>query len=220
MNIDIVVMDYDRTIADEESLMINEELKSFLKIIPQKKILATGRTLNNIPDKSVFKIFDAIVAENGTVVVINGVKEILPNKNWNILKELIIKASEKRNLKLLYGEVIIFGRIEDYKKTLDLLEKEGMLKEIFIDFNKNNFMILPKYWNKGKGVKIVIEKIGGGKVMAIGDELNDLSLFEIADIKVAVSNATPEVKSKADIICEEKNGKGVLQILKKYLRCK
>ncbi|MDH5806201.1 MAG: HAD hydrolase family protein [Candidatus Methanomethylicaceae archaeon] len=220
MNIDIVVMDYDRTIADEESLMINEELKSFLKIIPQKKILATGRTLNNIPDKSVFKIFDAIVAENGTVVVINGVKEILPNKNWNILKELIIKASEKRNLKLLYGEVIIFGRIEDYEKTLDLLEKEGMLKEIFIDFNKNNFMILPKYWNKGKGVKIVIEKIGGGKVMAIGDELNDLSLFEIADIKVAVSNAIPEVKSKADIICEEKNGKGVLQILKKYLRCK
>lgn len=221
MKIDVIVMDYDRTIADEEeNFMINKELKNFLEVIPQKKVLATGRTLNNIPDKSVFKIFNAIVAENGTIITINGIKEILPNKSWNMLKDLIVKVANKEGLKLMHGEVIIFGKMEDYENTLNLLKKEGILKEVYIDFNRNHFMILPKGWNKGKGARMAIEKIGGCKAMAIGDELNDLSLFEIAEIKVAVGNAIPEVKDKADIVCKEDNGKGVLQILKELLRCK
>ncbi|MCS7097961.1 MAG: HAD-IIB family hydrolase [Candidatus Methanomethyliaceae archaeon] len=216
MKVEIIVMDYDRTIADEENnFMINSELKILLENLPQKKILATGRALENIPDKIVFEIFDALVLENGTIIMMNGNKEVLPDKKWYNIKDLIIERAKKENIDLMYGEIIIFGSMKYYEAVVELLKKNGMLKEIHFDFNRNIFIILPKDWNKGRGVKIAIERLGNGRIMAIGDDINDIPLFEIADIKVAVGNAITELKRRADIICEEKNGRGVLQILKK-----
>jgi hydroxymethylpyrimidine pyrophosphatase-like HAD family hydrolase len=42
--------------------------------------------------------------------------------------------------------------------------------------------------------------MGVERVVVFGDNLNDLSMFEVADLAVAVDNALPEVKAAADVV--------------------
>lgn len=221
INVDIVVMDYDRTVADEGlNFKIADEVKRALDQVSQKIILATGRMLDDIPDRDVLELFDALVVENGTVLVTEKgqKKEILVNKEWPRIKEKIIELLKEVKINFHHGEVILFGSKKDLPSVRQTLEKSKIIKETFIDLNKDGYMILPAGWNKGKGAKFAATRLGGGKIMAIGDEINDLSLFEIADIKVAVGNAIPELKRMADIICDHDNGRGVVEILRS-LRC-
>lgn len=54
--------------------------------------------------------------------------------------------------------------------------------------------------SKGSGVDIMACALGVDRVVAFGDNLNDLPMFEAADLRVAVANAFPAVKASADII--------------------
>ncbi|MCQ5377674.1 MAG: HAD hydrolase family protein, partial [Candidatus Methanomethylicia archaeon] len=65
-----------------------------------------------------------------------------------------------------------------------------------------------------RGLLAVKGLIGSKRVCAIGDDLNDISLFEAADIKVAVKNAVSRIMEEADIVCENDDGKGVLEIIR------
>lgn len=49
--------------------------------------------------------------------------------------------------------------------------------------------------------------------MAIGDNDNDVDLFEAADISVAVSNASLKAKQTADYWCRRENAAGYLDML-------
>lgn len=214
MKIDIIVTDYDRTIADENNnFMIDKRLKEFLIKLPKKKILATGRRLSDIPDKDVLKIFDVLVLENGTILFSENKKEILPDNNWFVMREKIINLLNKNGISFVLGDVIIYSDLKNYYYIEKIIKENNFLNYVNIEFNKDSFMIMPYGWNKGKGVKIAIERIGNGKIIAIGDEVNDISLFEIADFKIAVNNAVLELKRKADIVCNKNNGEGVLEVL-------
>ena len=61
---------------------------------------------------------------------------------------------------------------------------------------------------------IVIEK---DEVLAIGDGLNDLPLFEAAGTKVAMGNAYDELKALADDITLDVENGGVAAAIGKYL---
>ncbi|MEM3366646.1 MAG: HAD hydrolase family protein [Candidatus Methanomethyliaceae archaeon] len=217
INLDLIVMDYDRTIASEDlGFKISDEVKEFLIKITQKKILATGRLFEDIPDKDVVKIFDSLVVENGTILITErgNRKEVLVGSEWLDTKKDLVKTLQEEGIKFKEGTVIIFGDRRDAALLESIIIDRGLQNEIFIDFNKDGYMILPAGWNKGKGAKIAAINLGGGRLMAIGDEINDMPLFEIADIRVAVGNAVPELKKMADIICQEDNGKGVIEVLK------
>ena len=54
--------------------------------------------------------------------------------------------------------------------------------------------------SKALAIKKLKEELGMDKVVVFGDNLNDLPMFEIADVAVAVSNAAPETLSSADVI--------------------
>lgn len=79
-------------------------------------------------------------------------------------------------------------------------------------------MILPKDVDKGRGVLFIKNLLNfKGKVIAFGDSQNDIPLFRVADVKVAVSNALPEIKELADIVLDKPNGQGVIDFLSKIL---
>lgn len=63
--------------------------------------------------------------------------------------------------------------------------------------------------SKANGIKFLREKYGFTKVIAFGDNLNDLSMFREADTKIAVGNAKPELKEKADLIIDTNDNNGV-----------
>ena len=56
-----------------------------------------------------------------------------------------------------------------------------------------------------------------GEVAVFGDSPNDLSMFEVAGLRIAVRNSYPEVLEKADIITEENYNSGLGKALYKYI---
>ena len=53
---------------------------------------------------------------------------------------------------------------------------------------------------KADAVKALADQAGAGRIVCFGDNINDLSMMEVADVAVAVENALPEVKEAADIV--------------------
>ncbi len=51
--------------------------------------------------------------------------------------------------------------------------------------------------NKADAVRRLASKLGAGRVVVFGDNLNDIPMMKVADLAVAVDNALPEVKSMA-----------------------
>lgn len=71
--------------------------------------------------------------------------------------------------------------------------------------------------SKANGLKFLREKYGFTKVVAFGDNLNDLSMFSQADLKIAVGNAKPELKEKADFVIDTNYNNGVAKwIIENY----
>lgn len=62
--------------------------------------------------------------------------------------------------------------------------------------------ILHKDADKAHGIKSVSEAAGFdlGKLSVFGDNLNDIGMFNLANISVAVANAHPEAKAAADVV--------------------
>lgn len=67
--------------------------------------------------------------------------------------------------------------------------------------------------SKSNGIRFLREEYGFDEIVAFGDNLNDLPMFEQADIKVAVGNARDEVKAAADIIIGSNAEDGVAKWL-------
>lgn len=66
--------------------------------------------------------------------------------------------------------------------------------------------------SKGQVLRDLVNSLNfQGKIIAAGDDLNDLSMFEEADVKIAMENAPPALKVKADIIAPPASLAGIIQ---------
>ena len=72
--------------------------------------------------------------------------------------------------------------------------------------------------NKGEAVKFLAEKFGIPieKTVAVGDNLNDLSMIKVAGVGVAVGNAADALKSAADFVSASNNNGAIAQIIEKF----
>lgn len=64
------------------------------------------------------------------------------------------------------------------------------------------------------------DKFSGKKILAIGDNDNDLELFSGAEISVAVSNSSPLAFEYADYFCNNKSAQGFYEMLQVLERAK
>lgn len=78
----------------------------------------------------------------------------------------------------------------------------------YIDFGNNDT-------SKGLGVREFCKLVGFSSrdCVAIGDDDNDLSMFEECGYKVAMDNALPEVKAMADFITKDNDHDGVAEFI-------
>ena len=63
-------------------------------------------------------------------------------------------------------------------------------------------------------MKFLREKYDFDKIVVFGDNLNDLSMFKVADVKIAVENAKEELKKFADLVIGSNDNDGVAKWLK------
>ena len=125
------------------------------------------------------------------------------------------------------------AELKDKKVVSILIEK----KELSLDANEEVMKYLDSdsqvsYTDSGSGFievralqdkkSIIIDELRGrsssnryksGKILAIGDNDNDIDLFENADISVAVANSSRNAKNIADFICENESAAGYLDML-------
>ncbi len=89
--------------------------------------------------------------------------------------------------------------------------------EMPIDIGDSRFALhlTKKGITKGKTLKHALEflKIEPEDVSVIGDSETDLSMFELCGYSAAVGNASEGVKSKADYVCKNEIGDGVVEAI-------
>ena len=78
---------------------------------------------------------------------------------------------------------------------------------------KHYLEIFSENASKANGLKFLREEYGFDKIVAFGDNLNDLSMFREADVKIAVGNAKYELKKAADFVIGTYDENGVADYL-------
>ncbi|MDE6444817.1 MAG: HAD hydrolase family protein, partial [Muribaculaceae bacterium] len=66
---------------------------------------------------------------------------------------------------------------------------------------------------KADAIKWLKDLSGADRVVAFGDNVNDIPMLRAADVAVAVENAIPEVKEMADIIIGDNNSDAVARFI-------
>ncbi|HJW83423.1 MAG TPA: HAD-IIB family hydrolase, partial [Anaerolineae bacterium] len=73
--------------------------------------------------------------------------------------------------------------------------------------------------NKGTALKRLAEHLGIPlkRIAVIGDGGNDVSMFEVAGLAVAMGNAAPEVQAAADVVAPTNDAGGVAWALRELI---
>ncbi len=81
------------------------------------------------------------------------------------------------------------------------------------------FDLLPTAHNKGFALAWLANHYGFelSETLAIGDSRNDLDMLETAGLGLAMSNATPEVKARADMVIGSNAEDGVAEALERFV---
>jgi HAD superfamily hydrolase (TIGR01484 family) len=210
--------DYDGTLAhdgrvDQETL---ESLKK-LRESGRKLLLVTGRQLPDLfATFSGSGYFDWIVAENGALLYQpeTKVQKVLAEPP----SQRLVDALRKRGVEpLAVGDVIVATWDSQKEKVLDAIQKEGI--EVQIIFNKGALMMLPSGVNKATGLRAALEEMGlsAHSVVGVGDAENDHTFLSACEASVAVANALPSLKERADLVTSGKRGAGVQEVIARLI---
>lgn len=118
------------------------------------------------------------------------------------------------------GCTVYFTTTGPYEELLPVKEEVERLPGVDIAFYLDVYNgawyleIFSHRASKSNGIRFIRERYGFERVVAFGDNLNDLPMFEQADVKIAVGNAREEVKTAADIVIGTNDRDGVAEWLK------
>ena len=79
--------------------------------------------------------------------------------------------------------------------------------------------ILPPGVNKGAALAELARQLGIplDQVVAFGDNLNDIEMLEVAGLGVAVGNAHPDLKARADLVAGTNNEGGMAAVIREVI---
>ncbi len=121
-----------------------------------------------------------------------------------------------------YPLIKCFGPPPRMTKLSEKLKKTGLFQVTQIkDPFHESFMILlvtDASVSKGSALNEVFQILGrGNRVIAAGDDENDISLLEAADVKIAMSHAPLILQEKADLIAPPTQDLGIIHALQMVL---
>lgn len=119
------------------------------------------------------------------------------------------------------SEVPIYFSISDKGERLkSLYEKLSLIPKIRIEYYRDVYSpqfsyleVCSEAASKYNSALRLKKLIGADRIIAFGDNLNDLPLFRAADMSFAVSNAKDEVKAAATAVISSNDSDGVAEFL-------
>jgi hydroxymethylpyrimidine pyrophosphatase-like HAD family hydrolase len=198
----VLAADYDGTIAEHGrvSAVMEATLRSLLEA-NFRLILVSGRRLENIlPICDVLDLFEMVILENGAV-------SYSPRSGTD---KLIASAVDQRFLadlaRDLPGELLFVGRSLVATDAVNARRVEMTIERGGYDLRTvgcgGRVLVLPTGVDKGSGLTHALASLGVPRnhVVAVGDEENDIALFEGCGLRAAVGTASPRLKAAADIV--------------------
>jgi hydroxymethylpyrimidine pyrophosphatase-like HAD family hydrolase len=183
-----------------------------LRASGRKAILVTGREFDDLlgvcPQ---IDLFDRVVAENGAMFYCPATKreKVLADP----VPQILIDTLRDRSIPFSIGRVILStARVYD-SALLQAVSDVGLEHQII--FNKGSAMLLPSGVNKATGLEAALAdmKLSAHNVVGIGDAENDHAFLGLCECAVAVSNALPSLKDRADFVTVGENGDGVIELI-------
>lgn len=116
--------------------------------------------------------------------------------------------------------VVLFFGMGSKEKIVDTAERLRSESDCYISYYKDTYT--PDLWlleifapgvSKAAGIGRLRQKIHADRLVAFGDNLNDIPMLRMADVAVAVGNALPEVKAIADIVIGSNNEDAVARAI-------
>lgn len=137
----------------------------------------------------------------------------LENKN---VPQVVLSSENFDSLLAAKKEIQKIDKIKVVNQSRDLVYEDCS----FIP-EKGSFMDISTFsTSKGNSISFLLNYLGISKeqAIAIGDGINDCSMFEEVCVKVAMGNADPFLKEKADYITLSNDENGVAYYLEKLLQ--
>lgn len=209
--------DYDGTLAtdgkvDETTLTALSRLRDS----GGKLILVTGRRLEELLQTfPQIELFDRAVLENGALLYrpATGEEKALGDRP----SEKFIQLLQERGVTPAVGRVIVATWLPYENTVLQTIQELKL--ELQIILNKDAVMVLPAGINKATGLNAALAEleISTDETVAVGDAENDLDFMNVCGCAVAVANALPMVKERADLVTKGARGAGVVELIEQMI---
>lgn len=117
------------------------------------------------------------------------------------------------------GETVYFTVTGEYERLLPvrngIAEIKGVNHAFYSDTYTDKYYleIFSENASKANGIKYLREKYSFDEIVCFGDNLNDITMFEESDIRIAVGNAVNELKKSADFVVLSNENDGVAKWL-------
>jgi HAD superfamily hydrolase (TIGR01484 family) len=215
----VLCSDYDGTLAHHGELEAPTiaAMEKF-RASGRKLVMVTGRELDDL--KTVcprLDLFELIVVENGALLYWpqTGKEKALGERP----PDRFVATLKQRGVERVSVGRVIVATWEPHENTvLETIRDLGL--ELQVIFNKGAVMILPAGINKGTGMRAGLAELNLSphNAIGIGDAENDHALLSMSECGVAVANALPSLKERADIVTRNNHGAGVAEIIEEVLR--
>lgn len=205
--LDALAVDLDGTLTLDGLPLrkgVTEALRE-LKSTGTRLILATGRCVGEAHSLVGEGLFDATVAENGAVLVVDGIRTSSAPAGWDEVRAHLLQHFEPG-----CEEVILSAEIDKLAMARSLVPRQAK-----IELNKDRLMIVPRGVDKGSGLADALSKLrlSGARTACIGDGENDSPMFEVAGVRVALENSVQGLKRRADFITRGSDGEGTTEAI-------
>ena len=210
--------DYDGTLATEGQVL-PETVAALRRLLAsgRRVVLVTGRELDEL--KTVcpcLDLFEYVVAENGALLYApsTGVATPLAQRP----PDSFVAELRARGVERVSAGRVIVATWEPHETTvLETIRDQGL--ELQVIFNKGAVMILPAGVNKATGLAAALRRMGLSphNAVGVGDAENDHALLTLCECGVAVSNALPTLKEKADFVTRGARGAGVVELMEELV---
>ncbi len=185
-------------------------------------------------------IFNSFIDKNSVIKLVKyayskDIRLILTMEDYDYVTKEIRNPNQKLLNKHNYVEELTGCNVKQCmfidKKSEEIYKIKGILSEdnklhIVDEINKNSsyeekwFSVSNSNCSKGKALKIVSKylNIPIENTIAIGNDKNDISMFEVAGLSVAVANASDNIKSKVKHITLSNDEDGVAVFLETLIK--
>jgi len=218
MIIHVFACDYDGTIAEDGR--VSEPTARALARVREsgrKLVLVTGRTLRDIrevcPESE--RLFDAIVAENGAVLYRPETRKV---KTLGEPPEpALLGALRRLGVEFALGTSSIHCTAAAAEAALAAIRETGLERTLV--FNRGSLMLLPGGVTKGSGLEAALAamELSSHNTVGIGDAENDHAFLALCEYAVAVADAVPALRERADYVTRAPGAPGIVEFIEEQL---